>query len=78
MSKDKKDRNETHYTPRELAAAIATEALLHVLRDDTEWLEDASHHYRRKALDAIERLISVIADRAHLDYTLPERKYSDE
>jgi hypothetical protein len=80
MTKDqKRSRNETHYTPRELASAIAIEELISVLRDpDSHWLEDSSPHYRRKTLDQIEKLITLLADGAHLDILLPERKYSHD
>lgn len=81
MSKPEKrnDRFETHYTPRELAAAICVDALIIVLRNpDDHWLEDASPNYRRRALDQIEKLCISLSDKAHFDFVLPERKYSDE
>lgn len=79
MSKDKTpQRRECHYTPKELAAAICVEALLAVLRDDEYWLGDASANYRRRALDQIEKLATLLGDKYNFDFILPERNYRDE
>ena len=81
MSKSEKrnDRFETHYTPKELAAAICVDALIAVLRNpDDHWLEDASPNYRRRALNAIEKLAITLGDENRFDFILPERNYRDE
>lgn len=62
------------HTPKQVAAAIAVDALFYALQGGHHLTEEGPPSHRAKSRVQIEKLLTKIADSHGLEYTLPARE----